>query len=106
MSNVEFAHEADPITQHKANREDLDTVLEISNVRAINCTNGSCHVSEEIGERFVTPLESGAMLIWAGQCHTCFSKFVPLRQLFDNHYTVGTEISTLYQTEHQTAAAT
>lgn len=37
---------------------------------------------------------------------TCFSKFVPLRQLFDNHYTVGTEIGTLYQTEHQIAAAT
>lgn len=45
------------------------------------------------------------MLIRAGQCHTCFSKFVPLRQLFDNHDTVGTEISTLYQTEHQIAAA-
>lgn len=29
-----------------------------------------------------------------------FSKFVPLRKLFDNHYTVGTEISTLYQTKH------
>lgn len=29
-----------------------------------------------------------------------FSKFAPLRRLFDNHYTVGTEISTLYQTEH------
>lgn len=29
-----------------------------------------------------------------------FSKFVPLRQLFDNHYTVGTEISILYQTKH------
>lgn len=42
----------------------------------------------------------------AGQCHTCFSKFVPLRQLFDNRYTVGTEIRTLYQTERQIAAAT
>lgn len=39
-------------------------------------------------------------------CQRCFSVFVPLRQLFDNHYTVGTEISTLYQTEHQIAAAT
>lgn len=39
-------------------------------------------------------------------CQHCFSKLVPLRQLFDNHYTVGTEISTLYQTEHQRAAAT
>ena len=29
-----------------------------------------------------------------------FSKFVPLRKLFDNHYTVGTEISILYQTKH------
>lgn len=60
------------------------------------------------------------ILIRAGQCHTCFSKFVPLRQLFDNHdtvgreiitlhqleYQIGTDISTLYQTEHQIAAAT
>lgn len=46
------------------------------------------------------------MLIRAGQCHTCFSKFLPLRQLFDNHYTVGTEISALYQTERQIAPAT
>lgn len=46
------------------------------------------------------------MPIPASRRHTCFSKFVPLRQLFDNHYTVGTETSTLYQTEHQIAAAT
>lgn len=29
-----------------------------------------------------------------------FSKFVPLRKLFGNHYTVGTEINILYQTKH------
>lgn len=35
-----------------------------------------------------------------------FSKFVPLRKLFDNHYTVGTEISILYQIKHEIAVAT
>lgn len=57
---------------------------------------------------FHTPRkQDGVMLIRTGQRRTCFfSKFVPLRQLFDNHYTVGTEISTLSQTEHQIAAAT
>lgn len=42
------------------------------------------------------------ILILAGQRHTCFSKFVPLRQLFGNRYTVGREISTPHHLEYPT----
>lgn len=101
-------------------RENLETVLEISNMRTMAAQRRLACQLRDREKVFTPPLkQDGVILIQAGQCHTCFSKFVPLRQLFDNRYTVGreistlrqleyqigTDISTLYQTEHQIVAA-
>lgn len=102
-------------------RENLETVLEISNMKTTGRPTDASVPATRQEKGFHTPLkQDSVILIQAGQYHTCFSKFVPLRQLFDNRYTVGreigmlrqleyqrgTDISTLYQTEHQIVAAT
>lgn len=99
----------------------MESVLEISNMRTTGCPTEASVPATRQEKGFHSPLkQDSVILIQAGQCHTCFSKFVPLRQLFDNCYTVGREIgtlrqleyqigtdtSTLYQTEHQIVAAT
>lgn len=76
-------------------------VLEVSNT-------GSQCASYGTGERFSHPAKAvwcDSDLGWSVSHFFFLPKLVPLRQLFDNHYTVGTGIGTLYQTENQIAAA-
>lgn len=75
--------------------------------RAANCNKGSSHASYRVRKRFAKPPKArqhDCNLGWS--VSRSFSKFVPLRKLSENHYTVGTEISILYQTKHYIAVTT